>query len=125
EIFLGRPQSEIVPKGLLKQARRFNAGNGASTHQVPKGRLTLCVFSLPFGTQPFTALPGVRMPGYSRTVPPGLHVVTRFKPQHYFAKKSLITSVTRLICASVNSANIGRLRHSRAAFSATGKSPCL
>ena len=30
-----------------------------------------------------------------------------------------------LDCASVNSGNIGRLRHSRAAFSATGKSPGL
>src|SRR5262245_44747875 len=32
-------RSEIVPEGLLKIARRFNAGNGASARRVPKGRL--------------------------------------------------------------------------------------
>ena len=41
----------------------------------------------------------------------------------HIPKKSLITAATRWICASVNSGNIGRLKHSRPAFSAFGKSP--
>ena len=40
-----------------------------------------------------------------------------------YLKNCLITAATRWICASVISGKIGRLRHSRAAFSATGKSP--
>ena len=52
-------------------------------------------------------------------------VVGCFIHWDYLRKKSLMTATTRWICGSVNSGKIGRLRHSRAAFSATGKSPGL
>ena len=64
-----------VPKGPLKIAQRFNAGESAAPGHVPKGRLKECagasVQSSLRDSNSVNDVPGVETPGYSRDVPPG------------------------------------------------------
>ena len=56
-------------RDIVKIARRFNAGLGATTPQVPEGRLKS--WHVIRQLQYIETFPGVETPGYFHLVPPG------------------------------------------------------
>ena len=55
----------LVPEGLPRKARRFNAGEPTRYRTSPDGT-TETGISRPFGTWLGPALPGSKLPGYFR-----------------------------------------------------------